>query len=369
MEEKSRRLGTTLNYQIIDLFEIAESCKDFCEFENKKEEYFKTVKEPINGIEKVSFLEIMNIKSNIVERCKLITPEGEGKLKFLLKENGENLFDGDKFVKKDIFNFEYLDKVINFAKKNNMKVRFHTVVWHESFPDILNSANKKQTLSFLGAFMDEIVSRYGEEIFYSVDVLNEIAADKDTVPTLRDSKWKDKLGDEYFIDVLNLAREKFPNTNLAYNEYDEWDEKKREKMIRIISIIKEHEKKTGKKLLDSIGLQNHYIDKLSLESIREGYKKLYATGKKVEVTELDIIKTGKSEEEFKNFISNILKSAKSSEVENFTFWGPSSNVSWKRGEVSTFLDGRGNLEESMIEIVNEYAKKEKCINGDEDEGR
>ena len=90
--------------------------------------------------------------------------------------------------------------------------------------------------------------RYGD-IIYSVDVLNEIVSDNPD-EILRESSWKDKLGDEYYIEVLRIAKKNFGNIPLFYNEYGEVRESKRNHILQVINRIKEVEKQENVILLD-----------------------------------------------------------------------------------------------------------------------
>ena len=182
-----------------------------------------------------------------------------------------------------------------FAKQNNMKVRLHTLIWHKHFPKILANCSKDQIITFLDSYFSYIANRYDTNIFYTIDVLNEIVADINSEEfkqgnVLRNSKWKEKLGDDYYITILKLARQNFPNSNLTYNEYDETNKQKRDKMISIINDIKQEETKTDTILLDSIGLQSHYHEYTTDEEIKATYTDLSQTRKNLQVSEMDITK-------------------------------------------------------------------------------
>ena len=146
----------------------------------------------------------------------------------------------------------------------------------------LENASSEQIYKFLDVYIEELSKRYSD-IFYSIDVLNEIASDTPDV-VLRDSRWKDKLGDDYYINILRMAKKHFPNTDLYYNEYGEERPEKRKNIIEIIKRIQEVEERERITLLDGIGIQSHYFTKTTDESIKGAYVDYAATGKKLQIT-------------------------------------------------------------------------------------
>ena len=104
------------------------------------------------------------------------------------------------------------DKIVAFAKKNGMQLRFHTLLWHEQcapwfFIDAdgkdmtaetdpaKKAANKKLLLARLDAHVKTIVSRYKNDIA-SWDVVNEVI-DAGESDGLRRSKWYQVAGEDY----------------------------------------------------------------------------------------------------------------------------------------------------------------------------
>ena len=85
-------------------------------------------------------------------------------------------------------------------------------------------------------------------------------SDQERSDSLRYSKWVEYFEKNFYIYVLEIARDNLPKeTKLFYNEYGEQYPKKRNAIIKIIENIKKYEQRTGKVLLDRIGLQSHYV--------------------------------------------------------------------------------------------------------------
>lgn len=359
--------GVSINYQLVELFKIFNSVSSVDEFDAMKNQFLKAQPTIFPGLLECTYEEVQNIYKNIIDNCDVITPEVEAKMTLTINDQME-LFNSDGTINFQVFNFSYLDTIIAFAKQNNMKVRLHTLIWHKHFPKILDNCSKSQIITFLDTYFSSIANRYGADTFYTIDVINEIVADIHSEEfqqgrVLRDSKWKEKLGDDYYLTVLKLARKNFPNSHLAYNEYDETNKEKRKRMISIIHDIKQEERITGTILLDSIGLQSHYHEYTTDEEIKETYEDLSQTGKRLQVSEMDVTKINQQDDvQVNRVFRTVLDCAATYNIDSFTCWGPTSSISWKSKKVRTFLNDNGEVNNSCKQIVDTYSQKKKNKN-------
>jgi endo-1,4-beta-xylanase len=127
--------------------------------------------------------------------------------------------------------FEKADAIVNFAIANKMKVRGHTLVWHNQVPDwvFLDKNGKDITRDALLARMKEYITvmtqRYKKEI-YCWDVVNEAVEDK-TSDQLRQSKWLSIIGPDFIEKAFEFARQANPDALLFYNDYNTTSPEKR----------------------------------------------------------------------------------------------------------------------------------------------
>ena len=361
------KFGVSICFEVIDLIEISKQCNNSEEFVKLRDEYIKKLGEDprfqgfdyvFPGLREITYEEINKIYENLSNNVDCITPEWSGKMRCIIDIRKPLFVDGD--INKEIFNFEYLDKMANFARSNNMHLRMHNIVWHLDFRPIFENATSEQIYRFLDVYMEEIARRYSD-ILYSVDVLNEIASE---IPgkMLRDSKWKDKLGDDYYINILKIAKKHFPNIDVIYNEYGEENPEKRKNIIAIIEKIKEVEERDGIILLDGLGIQSHYSVQTPDQSIKEAYADFVKLGKKLQVTEFDVSNKG-NQNEF-NYQTNrvfrtVLDCAATFGIDLFNIWGVSSKISWKSGKVDNFLDKNGNISKYSSKVIETYSEKKK----------
>jgi endo-1,4-beta-xylanase len=181
----------------------------------------------------------------------------------------------------DKYNFEPADKLIEYGKKNNIKINGHTLIWHSQLPAF--ARNIKSVDSFRTFFTDHIktvAGRYSGKI-YSWDVVNE-ALNEDG--TMRKSIFLDKLGDNFVTEAFRLAEQASPNTELIYNDYNNEQPAKRAGCIALIKKIQ-----AAGVRIDGVGIQGHWhAGRVPLKDIEESILQYAALGLKVMITELDI---------------------------------------------------------------------------------
>ena len=190
--------------------------------------------------------------------------------------------------RENFYNWKDADSIAAFAKRNNLKLRGHTLCWHNQTPNWLfkDSAGKLVTKEVLYAKMKEhitsVVSRYKGTI-YAWDVANEVISDKKN-EYFRPSLYYQIAGEEFIEKAFEYAHAADPNAKLFYNDYNEISAEKREKIIRMIKNLQ-----VKGISINGIGLQAHWAvnepSKAQLDSTLSDFTKL---GLEVQITELDI---------------------------------------------------------------------------------
>lgn len=188
-------------------------------------------------------------------------------------------------------NFYYwraADSIVDFAQSHGLKVRGHTLAWHEQTPrwlfkDSVTGAtvSKEVLLKRLKDHITTVVNRYKGKV-YAWDVVNEVIAD-DTL-YFRKSLWFDITGEEFVAKAFEYAHAADPKAVLFYNDYNTENPVKREKIYRML-----------KKMLDAkvpvhgVGLQAHWsVDNPSREELENSIKMFSSLGLQVQITELDV---------------------------------------------------------------------------------
>src|SRR6202166_2441897 len=123
------------------------------------------------------------------------------------------------------FDFSQGDEIVNFATRHGMKVRGHTLVWHQQNPKWLTE--EKFTSGELAQILEKhiktVVGHYRGKIF-AWDVVNE-AFDELQPGQLRSTIWRDQPGivlagngASYIERCFRLAHEADPQALLFYTD-------------------------------------------------------------------------------------------------------------------------------------------------------
>lgn len=204
-----------------------------------------------------------------------ITAENEMKFEQLQPEEGR-------------FTFEAADKIVSFAKENGMKVRGHTLVWHNQNSDWLftnedgSVVDRETLLKRLKIHITAVMERYKGEI-YCWDVVNEVIEDNGT-DLLRDSKWTEIIGDDFIEKAFEYAHQADPEALLFYNDYNESLPEKREKIYTLVKGLVEKGVP-----IHGIGLQAHWnLSGPSYDNISAAIKNYASLGLTIHLTEMDV---------------------------------------------------------------------------------
>jgi len=186
------------------------------------------------------------------------------------------------------YNWSGADSIISFATKHHLKVRGHTLCWHEQNPDWLfkdkegKQVSKKVLLQRLKRHITAVVGRFKGKV-YAWDVVNE-AIDDDSKKFLRNSMWFKICGDEYITRAFEYAHQADPNAILFYNDYNTEQPEKRARVLKLLNQLK-----AAGVPVQAVGLQAHWnLSDPSQQELINTIEKFSAIGLKVQITELDI---------------------------------------------------------------------------------
>lgn len=217
----------------------------------------------------------------------------------LVKENFNALVAGNdmKFdaiePQQGVFNFTNADLLVAYAKKYKMIVRGHTLLWHEQLPawiragltnGVANGTFTRQSLqAILKNHITTVVSRYAGKV-QQWDVVNEAFDDGSTL--LRNTIWKQVIGDDYIDSAFVWARRADPKAKLYLNDYSvEFKySSKADKMYNYVVGMQER-----KIPIDGVGMQCHFVcNTINFSNFDANFKRYNALGLECIVTELDV---------------------------------------------------------------------------------
>ena len=263
------------------------------------------------------------------------------------------------------------DAIVDFANRNKIKMRGHTLCWHAQTPRWLfkdsagNDVSKEMLLKRLENHITTVVSRYKGRV-YAWDVVNEAIADGDDF--LRKSKWTDITGEEFIGRAFEYAHKADPKAVLFYNDYNTEIPAKRDKIYRLLKGLKEKGVP-----VHGVGLQAHWsISSPTREELEKSIEMFSSLGLQIQFTELDVsiyagrqggqLIQGQQQQQAGQFTPEI----EQKQIEKYqmvfeVFRKYRKNITgvtfWNLSDRYTWLDGRGRKNFPLLFDTNYKPKK------------
>ena len=325
------------------------------------------------GYETLTFEVVGNLYNTFINDIDLVVPQNEAKMNYVI-DNTKKVFESDGSINPEIYNFSDLKKLFDYATIKGKDIKLHTLVWHKAVPENLQNEieampvdqQRGALLAFFNNYCSEM-SKFINENGYNlrqVDVLNEIVSDDDTKDLLRNSFFKRILGnnpengDNYYIDLLKIARNYFPDVEFLYNDYNEFNPKKCDRICALIKDIEEKSKRDGINYIDGLGLQTHVAPYTSASKgtarevvpafIYEVMAKYNNLGIPLYRTEIDSFQFDDSNK-YEEIVSTIRECDKHSNINGISLFGNSDALGWSNSaEDGHFIHRNGTPKKSFI---------------------
>ncbi|SDJ25107.1 endo-1,4-beta-xylanase [Salimicrobium halophilum] len=267
------------------------------------------------------------------------------------------------------FNFEEADQIVEFAKENDMDLRFHTLVWHSQVPDWFfqdengdpmvdeedpekREENKQLLLDRIENHIETVVERYKDDVD-AWDVVNEtIDPNASNERGLRESPWYQITGDEYIKKAFETTRRVAgEDAKLFINDYNTEVEPKRTHLYNLVEGLLEDGVS-----IDGVGHQAHIqIGWPTIEETRKSLQMFADLGLDNQITELDVSIYGWPPSGEYNTYEEIpeevleaqadkydelfrLYEEMDTSISNVTFWGIADNHTWLDDRASEYSD-------------------------------
>lgn len=272
-----------------------------------------------------------------------ITTENEMKPDYMIDRNATMESDDGM----PVINTETLDGIMKMAEDAGLKMRGHTLIWHNQTPDWLfyegydtekSKAGRKTMLKRMESYIKQVITYCQDKhpgVIYAWDVVNEACNDDGTYRS--DSPWYESVGEDYIEKAFEYARKYADDdVKLFYNDYNCTTDAKRKLIYQIVNSLNE------KGIIDGIGMQSHYDMKYFAPAGLERTLTIFSQIKGIEIqlTEMDMHNNDNSAESMQKEADNykqtfeILKRMDTSGEANITgvtFWGLNDGSTWLTG--------------------------------------
>lgn len=182
-----------------------------------------------------------------------------------------------------VHDFSRGDAIVAFADMQGARVKGHALVWHQSTPAWAEALTPDQLRAALTDHIRTTVEHYRGRVM-AWDVVNEAIADGGG--GLRDTIYRQKLGDGYIAEAFRAARAADPGALLFYNDYG--GEGMNTKSNRIYDLVRDLRAQGVP--VDGVGLQMHLSanSRPSDAAIAANMRRLADLGLRVNISEMDV---------------------------------------------------------------------------------
>ncbi len=206
------------------------------------------------------------------------------------------------------FTFGNADAQVAFAQANGIKVRGHTLLWHNQIPAWVftdpttgatmqpTPANHDLLLQRLANHIRGVVPHFGDKV-YAWDVVNEVI-DESQPDCMRRSAWYTVTGTDFLDTAFRTAREVAPDALLFINDFNTTIPNKRQCLFTVVSAM------LARGLpVDGVGHQMHdNLEFPSAQSMSDTLDLFATLGVTQHVTEMDVsIYTGSNNTPIANY--------------------------------------------------------------------
>jgi endo-1,4-beta-xylanase len=270
-----------------------------------------------------------SVYSTILDReFNMVTPENE--MKWDATEPSQNSF-----------SYGSADQIVSHAQAHNMRVRGHTLAWHNQQPGWVQSLSGTALRNAMLNHITNVATHYKGKI-YAWDVVNEAFADGGS-GARRDSNLQ-RTGNDWIEAAFKAARAADPGAKLCYNDYN--TDGVNAKSTGVYNMVKDF--KSRGVPIDCVGFQSHLGTGIPGD-YQANLQRFADLGVEVQITELDVAQGGNQA----NIYAAVTKACMAvSRCGGITVWGIRDSDSWRTGENPLLFDASGNKKAAYTSVLN-----------------
>ena len=277
------------------------------------------------------------------------------------------------------YNWRGCDAAYNWAKQNGGHFKFHALVWGSQYPNWLNGLSAADTKTAITNWMDAVAKHYPD--LEMIDVVNEAIKSGGKYHSNYGSQGNNNIiaalgGDngnyEFVAEAFRMARKRWPNAILIYNDYNTVQWQKNEGIDLINKL-----KKAGAPV-DAYGLQAHDMQVsggqaggqggggscLNINTLKSTIEEIWnKTQIPLFISEYDIASNDDNDQ--KNCYSQQISYFMENEhIAGITIWGYLYGATWTSGGNSGIIrESNGKVtDRPAMTWLKDYLSKNKGVN-------
>ena len=271
------------------------------------------------------------------------------------------------------YNWSGCDAAYNWAKQNGGHFKFHALVWGSQYPNWLNGLSANDTKTAITNWMDAVKQHYPD--LEMIDVVNEAIKSGGSYHSgygnnnnIIAALGGDNGNYEFVVTAFKMARERWPDAILIYNDYNTVQWQKNEGIDLINKL-----KKAGAPV-DAYGLQAHDMQVsggqqggqggggscLNINTLKSAIEEIWnKTQMPMFISEYDIASNDDNDQ--KNCYSQQISYFMENEhIAGITLWGYIYGSTWTSGGNSGII--RNGQDRPAMTWLKEYLKSNKGVN-------
>ncbi len=231
-------------------------------------------------------------------------------------------------------NWGSADAIANYAKEHNIPWKFHTLVWGAQYPSWMDGLSTSEQKKEIIEWFDAAAQRYPD--VQMIDVVNEAymsdpgnwnAGKHAPIPFREALGGTGATGFDWIVNSFKMARERWPNAILIYNDYNtlEWPAE--------INWIKDIIPKlvAAGAPIDVVGFQAHGLKGTNAATLKSRLDDIYrAINLPMLISEYDIGETN-DQAQLDNYKAHITVMWNHPGVTGITIWGYIYGSTWVEG--------------------------------------
>ncbi len=271
------------------------------------------------------------------------------------------------------FNWSGCDAAYNWAKKNGGHFKFHALVWGSQYPNWIKGKSASETKQIIEEWFDAVAKHYPD--LEMIDVVNEAIrtgnnnyhSDYPSTNIIA-ALGGDNGNYEFVAEAFRMARKRWPNAILIYNDYNTVQWQKNEGIDLIQKL-----KKAGAPV-DAYGLQAHDMQVsggqaggqggggscLNINTLKSTIEEIWTkTQIPLFISEYDIASNDDNDQ--KNCYSQQISYFMENEhIAGITIWGYIYGATWTSGGNSGII--RDGKDRPAMTWLKDYLSKNKGVN-------